>query len=69
MRYSLSSLGLLEEVGHLDFVFSQRSKKQKEAKDRRVGVDPVVGELVIIFRSLFALAARSGDRKGSRSWI
>jgi len=45
------------------------SKKQKEAKYRLVGTDSVVGELVIIFRGLFALAARSGDRKGSKSQI
>jgi len=31
-----------------------------------VGVDPVVGKLAIIFRGLFALATRDGNRKENR---
>lgn len=31
-----------------------------------MGADPVVGKLAIIFRGLFALAARGGDRAANR---
>lgn len=52
-----------------DFVFSQGGRSKKLRKKRKIdggGIDPVVGKLAIIFRGLFALVARGGDRKGSR---
>lgn len=57
-------------MGHLHPSTSSSLKaegaKSSERSERatREGVDLVVGKLAIIFRGLFALAARSGDRTG-----
>lgn len=48
-----------------DFVFSQGGRSKKLRKKRKIdggGIDPVVGKLAIIFRGLFALAARDGAK-------
>lgn len=49
----------------LQLLSRKEQKAQKEVKDR-VGIDPVVGKLAIIFRGLFALATRDEDRKENR---
>jgi len=67
--YSLSSLGLHEEVGHLHPTTSPSLKakgaKSSERSERatREGADLVVGKLAIIFRGLFAFASKIARRE------